>query len=176
MTVYSDLIEQAEHLAKIDVAKPKQASLRRAVSAAYYAVFHFLVDEACCVLIGTKNSQKGYRHALGRAFTHSIMKQACSSFAGGTLKDSVIKGLPRDAAGNYPIPKAIQKMALTFAELQEKRHLADYDRSEVFKRSEVLTLIDQTKNDVENFAQLPVSDDRKFFLACLWAWKELTNR
>ena len=46
--MYDDLLEQARILAKLDVKKPKQANLRRAVSSAYYAVFHFLVHEACC--------------------------------------------------------------------------------------------------------------------------------
>ena len=45
--MYPDLIEQAEHLVYLDPGKPKQANLRRAVSAAYYALFHYLVLEAC---------------------------------------------------------------------------------------------------------------------------------
>lgn len=126
--------------------------------------------------MGSQNAQRGYRAAFGTAFAHAVMKQACSSFAGGTLKNSVIKGLPRDTLGAYPIAKAIRDIAATFTELQEKRHLANYDLSERFKRSEVLTLIRQAGSHVANFSQLPVSDDRKFFLACLWAWKDLTNR
>ena len=104
------------------------------------------------------------------------MKQACSSFGGGTLKDAVIKGLPRDSKGSYPIPNAIQKIAVCFVELQQKRHFADYDRSEQFKRADVLTMIEEAKNFVAAFSDLPISDDKRFFLACLWAWKELTNR
>lgn len=175
--MYADLIAQAEMLATLDVGKPKQANLRRAISAAYYAVFHFLVDKACCVQIGTQHVQRGYRHALGRAFAHSVMKDACSSFGGGTLKSSMIKGLPRDQNGNYPIPKAIQNIAATFAELQEKRFLADYDLAERFKRSDVLALIDEVKSHVTKFSEMATADnDRNFFLACLWAWKELGNR
>ena len=40
----------------------------------------------------------------------------------------------------------------------------------------MLALIEQARNDVKNFAALPAADDKKFFLAYLWAWKELTNR
>jgi len=50
--VHKDLLEQAVRLAKLDAKKPKQANLRRAISSAYYAVFHLLVDEACRVQIG----------------------------------------------------------------------------------------------------------------------------
>lgn len=45
MTLHHDLLEQAEHLAKRETKKPKQASLRRAVSSAYYALFHLLVSD-----------------------------------------------------------------------------------------------------------------------------------
>jgi hypothetical protein len=176
LNVHDDLFSQAETLAKLDAKKPKQANLRRAVSSAYYAVFHYLVHEACCVQIGTQHSQAPFRHALGRAFTHTVMKLACTSFGGGTLKESVVKGLPRDANGNYPIPKAIKDIAAAFVDLQEKRYLADYDRSERFNRSDVLILIQEAKNRVAKFSELAASDDKKLFLACLWAWKELTNR
>ncbi|MBS1874595.1 MAG: hypothetical protein JSU00_15375 [Acidobacteria bacterium] len=46
MGLPEDLLEQADHLARWDWKHPKQASLRRAVSTAYYAVFHMLVSEA----------------------------------------------------------------------------------------------------------------------------------
>ena len=39
--MHEDLFQQAAELATIDAKKPKQANLRRAVSAAYYAVFHY---------------------------------------------------------------------------------------------------------------------------------------
>ena len=174
--MHEDLFAQAEILAKLDPRKPKQANLRRAISSAYYGIFHFFVDEACRIQFGTQHTQAAYRHTLGRAFTHSVMKQACISFGGGTLKASVVKGLPRDESGNYPIPEAIQDAASTFVELQEKRSVADYDRTERFKRSDVLIMIDQAKSDCANFAELAMSDEKKFFLACLWAWKELTIR
>lgn len=174
--MHRDLFHQAETLARLDALRPKQANLRRAVSSAYYAVFHFLVGEACRAQIGSQHAQSAYRSVLGRAFTHTVMKQACASFGGGTLRKSVTRGLPVDAAGNYVIPQAIQKLAATFAELQEKRHVADYDLSERFNRRDVLLLIEEAKQHVESFSTLDQSDDRRFFLACLWAWKELANR
>lgn len=174
--MYEELIAQAMELATRDPKKPKQANLRRAVSAVYYALFHFLVHEACCMQLGAQHAQIAYRHVLGRAFAHNVMKQACVSFGGGTLKETVTKGLPRDAAGRFPIPNAIQRIAGTFAELQDSRHLADYDLTERFNRSEVIALIEQVRNHVEEFSKSPISDEKKFFLACLWAWKELANR
>jgi hypothetical protein len=57
-----------------------------------------------------------------------------------------------------------------------RRHLADYDLTECFKRSDVLMLIIQVENRIEGFIDLPSSTEKRFFLACLWAWKDLANR
>jgi hypothetical protein len=174
--VHDDLFAQAEILATIDPGKPKQVNLRRALSSAYYAVFHFLIEDVCRVQFGAAHSQQAYRAVLGRAFSHNVMNAACVSFAGGTLKNAVIKGLPRNAVGNYGIQPTIMDIASIFTEMQDKRNLADYDRSERFKRSDVLLLIDSAKKAVAKFDALPMSDDKRFFLACLWAWKDLANR
>lgn len=52
---HDDLLRQAERLAKLDPKRPRQANLRRAVSSAYYALFHFLVDQSCRAAIGTQH-------------------------------------------------------------------------------------------------------------------------
>src|SRR5437016_13832960 len=69
MAYHDDLLSQAIHL--VHTAPATQASLRRAVSSAYYAVFHFLIAEA------TSNwNNVNLRTALGRAYDHNVMKTA----------------------------------------------------------------------------------------------------
>ena len=46
MGLAEDLLRQADHLAAYERLNPSQASLRRAVSTAYYALFHLLIGEA----------------------------------------------------------------------------------------------------------------------------------
>jgi hypothetical protein len=174
--MHDDLLAQAEALATFDPNRPKQVNLRRAVSSTYYAMFHFLVNESCCMQLGTAHAQIPFRNALARAFNHTVMRSACNGYGGGTLRDSMVKGLPRDSNDRYAIPPEIQRVASTFSHLQEKRHLADYDRGERFNRSDVLMLIEKARVSIDSFAALPPSDDKRFFLACLWAWKELANR
>ncbi|MBW3599365.1 MAG: hypothetical protein KY475_19110 [Planctomycetes bacterium] len=170
--MHDNLLAQARRLARLDPSRPKQANLRRAVSSAYYAVFHFLADQACRAAIGAHHDQGPYRQVLARAFAHNVMKAACVSFAGGTLKASVAKGLP----SGFVVSTEIRHIARTFVNLQEQRHLADYDLSERFRRSDVLLLVDQAENAVRQFKALPASNEKKFFLACLWAWSNLANR
>jgi hypothetical protein len=105
--VYEDLLVQAVRLARLDVRRPRQANLRRAISSAYYAVFHLLVDEACRAQIGAHHNQAPFRQVLGRAFAHGVMKEACKSFGGGTLKKGVAKGLPL----GFTIPGEIRELA-----------------------------------------------------------------
>src|SRR5947209_5185965 len=72
MAFADDLLEQAYHLANMDIGRPKQASLRRAVSTAYYALFHLLIDEA----VGNWSVIR-QRSILARMFDHGKMKRIC---------------------------------------------------------------------------------------------------
>jgi hypothetical protein len=135
-------------------------------------LFHFLVDEACRVPFGTQPAEAPFRQVLGRAFAHRVMKDACKSFEGGVLKRNVAKGLPP----GFVIPEEVRRLSRTFVDLQEWRHAADYDLTERFTRSQVQLLINQVESRIEAFAKMPLSNERHFFLCCLWAWKELENR
>ncbi|MCC7422285.1 MAG: hypothetical protein IT428_18560 [Planctomycetaceae bacterium] len=170
--MHEDLFRQARRLATLDPKRPRQANLRRAVSSAYYAAFHALIDGSCRMVFGGQHQQAPFRQVLGRAFSHSVMKEACRSFLGGTLKASVRKGLP----SAFTIPAAVRRMAEAFVELQQIRHLADYDLTERFTRSDVLLLIEQAESALDDFQRLPPSDENTNFLACLWAWGALANR
>jgi hypothetical protein len=135
-------------------------------------MFHALTDEACRMMLGTRHDEAPHRHVIGRAFSHGSMKQACISFAGGTLKAAVAKGLPVGAV----IPVPIRNVADMFVLLQDQRHLADYDRTERFRRSNVLQLIARAETAVETFANLTWDIDKKFLLVCLLTCPTLAGR
>lgn len=172
MSIHRGLFQQARRLARLDPMRPQQANLRRAVSAAYYALFHYLIDQACRTSIGTQQAQTPFRQVIARGFEHGSMKQACKSFAGGTLPQGVARGLP----AGFSIPNHLQNVAQTFVELQEQRHLADYDLSQMYSRAEVVALVQQAEQARIQFDQLTDRTMKKFFLACLMAWKTLCNR
>jgi hypothetical protein len=54
VTLHRELLSQAYHLATKEPKNPRQASLRRAVSSAYYALFHLLLYEATHMLFPAK--------------------------------------------------------------------------------------------------------------------------
>jgi len=49
----ADLLAQAGDLLTKEKKKPKQANVRRAISTAYYALFHFVSDKVTKELVGT---------------------------------------------------------------------------------------------------------------------------
>ncbi len=71
----------AETLARGKGGKPRQADLRRSMSAAYYAMFHYLANEFACALIGTNYQDRdslAYRRAY-RSLTHGKIRSCCNT-------------------------------------------------------------------------------------------------
>jgi hypothetical protein len=169
---HRQLLSQARRLARLDPNRPAQANLRRAVSAAYYALFHFLVDQACIAIVGGAHDRRGFRHVLARAFEHSTMADTCKSFAGGQLPKGVRSRLPRA----YQVRPELRRIAHTFRDAQERRYLADYDLAQGLRRAQVLALIRDVEEALENYRRVRAEPDVRFFLACLLAWKSLAGR
>jgi|ERR1700733_11524186 len=118
-----DLLQQAYDLANKESTDPKQASLRRTVSTAYYALFHLLVDEAV-----SKWAVERQRSILARTFDHGKMKGIC---------DEVLKSVK----GGSSLPPELNTVAHNFIQLQQHRHTADYDNSKQWSRTDVLNVL-----------------------------------
>src|ERR1700735_3811250 len=96
MPFADDLLEQAHHLATREEGEPKQASLRRAVSTAYYALFHLLIDEAV-----SQWSVERQRSILARTFDHGKMKGICDSVLESAKGGGHVPGELRMVASNF---------------------------------------------------------------------------
>jgi hypothetical protein len=137
MAFHDDLLTQASQLVR--VSPPSQLTLRRAVSAAYYAVFHLLISEA------TSNwSNTALRTALGRAYDHGVMKTASNRIL--NTKDFPFSG--EDAA----IVSSLRFVARTFSQLQDDRHFADYNLTKDLEPEEALTQV-KSAEDIFNTGQ-----------------------
>jgi hypothetical protein len=126
MAYHDDLLAQALHLVR--VTPPSQLTLRRAVSAAYYAVFHYLIAEA------TSNwNNVALRTALGRGYEHSTMKTASNRILN-----------PKDFPFTGEDPRVVNNLrfiAQIFSQLQEDRHFADYNLTKDLDPIEALTQV-----------------------------------
>lgn len=71
MGLADDLLQQADHLATYEGVTPSQASLRRALSTAYYALFHLLIEEAARQWQGSLEARTG----VERGFQHGAHEE-----------------------------------------------------------------------------------------------------
>ncbi|SHG74169.1 hypothetical protein [Marivita hallyeonensis] len=143
-----DFIKTARRLVgKADSKRRRQSDLRRAISTAYYAMFHALCKNcADCLIGGTKShrSQKAWRQAY-RAVEHGFSKSQC--------KNSNIVS---------QFPKEIEDFATLYVALQEKRHSADYDPFVSFALSDVVEAIDSAEEAISELRSVPKKDLRAF--------------
>ena len=159
MTLADDLLLQVQHLALVDQRRPKQASLRRAVSTAYCALFHLLI--AAFVRRIAPACPVGLQARVGRALSHSEMREVC-----GTVirKDHgpVLAGLL--PSGFSP---EMRSVAEAFINLQDDRHRADYDLSVSYTRPEVLNLLQQASEAFRAWAVVESNEEAVVFLSAM---------
>ena len=132
MPYHDDLLQQAFLLVHSEPRKPKQASLRRAVSTSYYAVFHLLIHAA----VSNWRTAK-LRNGLARSFEHTTMKEASKRFQQ--------QNAPQYASYHLPAVLQLRELAAIFVQLQEKRHTADYDNGTFWTRTEALSHVTQAR-------------------------------
>jgi hypothetical protein len=126
MSYHDELLAHA--LLLIHTSPPSQLTLRRAVSTAYYAVFHLLIAEA------TANwSNESLRAALGRAYDHGVMKTASNRIL--DKKDFPFIGEDPAVVAN------LREVARIFSQLQDERHFADYNLTKDLDPVDALTQV-----------------------------------
>jgi len=167
MSLHADLLRQARQLATRERRRPLQASLRRGVSASYYALFHLLVHEATSRMV-TGVDRIALRHCLGRAFGHADMKTVAQQFATNQVSPKLSPGL-----AGQPLQPQISRVAATFVDLQQARHEADYDTARRFTRQEVLDLVDQAEQAFEDWSTVRTSVQADTFLVGLLAHRSM---
>ena len=145
MAYHDDLLTQALQL--VHASPSTQASLRRAVSAAYYAVFHLLIAEA------TSNwNNVQLRAALGRAYDHGIMK---------TASNRLLNTRDFPFVGEDPkLVASLRFVALTFTELQEHRHFADYNLTEDLDHADALDQVESAEKIFDRWPSIRSAPDR----------------
>jgi hypothetical protein len=141
-----DLLALAERLARMSPNRPKQAELRRAVSTAYYALFHAMAKNCSDCLVGTTKAARPNR-AWGqtyRALDHGPAKTAC------------------EGVRKIGFPQEICVCADAFVELQKARHDADYDPHHRLTRAVALEAVERAREGVEGLRHAGSNDRRAF--------------
>lgn len=140
------LIEAARFLIDHHEAqgRPRQAYLRRAVSTAYYALFHYLCWETSCHLLPDGTTDE--RLAVVRSIDHGAVRKVCEWIADP-------RGAPAHVGrivGALTATTGILNLALAFPDLQQARHEADYDHLRGFSKPEAIQFVDAAETAVQS--------------------------
>ena len=144
------LLQVAADLAEINPRRPRRADLCRAVSTTYYAMFHCLA-RTCADRLAGRAGAVGNRPMWRRMYRtpdHRQAKARCES----------VPSL---------FPDSVRQFGRTFAMLQKKRHLADYDPDFRVGKSEVTADIHRARTAIDRFLATPANVRRDFAIHVL---------
>lgn len=146
-----------------------RARVRRSISTAYYALFHFLLDSAARSMIGTRNGLSQRRRILMRLFTHTGIATALMKVRGAAVDVSVVDYLrpPGAAAGPFAAPLFARNLAAAFQDAQAKRHDADYDLNKSLVAEDAELLIDRVQAAIRGWDGA-TGDADKDFKSAFW--------
>ena len=142
-----NLVKTARALLPARPGRPRNTDLRRAVSTAYYAMFHCLARSCADTLIGKSGAVRGTDAwtRTYRALDHNTVKRRC-----------------RDAQGSERFSENTRLFAETFAQIQTQRHRADYAPGGVFRKSEVAQRIIEVEDAINIFEKESMAGRRAF--------------
>ncbi|MGD9538531.1 MAG: hypothetical protein AB7P52_11440 [Alphaproteobacteria bacterium] len=136
MTINTDhLFRQAERLiAPSQAGAPRQADLRRAISSAYYGLFHMVLTAAADEFVGAARRGTTRYDLVYRKVDHSTLRKLCLHVV--QRSDGIEPYAPADG-----FDRRIIDLARGIVELQQKRHSADYDPSYKVNRADAAAAI-----------------------------------
>lgn len=158
-----ELLDHAWFLANLDARTTTQANIRRAISTAYYAVFHLLAAEVAAQV--SPDSPIGLRERTQRALDHMQMVKVAKAFSlEGATK---VKDLPDDITLPNPVSRELALIGSRFRRLQDERHAADYDVSRHFDPTDALNQVQEAQEAFKDWKVERNSRNASIFLASL---------
>jgi len=141
-----ELLRVAEFLASGEQELPQEARRRRAVSTAYYAVFHALAGRCASTLVTYRGSDWATYSLAYRALDHKAAKQLFEA---------------RNIEAEYGAEVAT--LAQAFVNLQQARITADYTPPTRFPygKTAVAEFVEQARNACQIVAKIPVVQMRR---------------
>jgi uncharacterized protein (UPF0332 family) len=137
----SDLLSVARLLSDaVGSTPPSDAQLRRAVSTAYYALFHTILRAAAQRFMGPGNESAAGFSLLYRGFQHGQMRQVCEVLRARTLNSRFQKTLRVSA-----VSQDQRDFARAFTDLQDARQRADYDPAARFQPADASDFVDMAE-------------------------------
>lgn len=166
MPLAEELLRHARFLAELNPGpSPTQVDLRRAVSSAYYALFHLLSDEAARRVAA--GLSRDLQVKTQRTLDHKDIYIVAGVFANEGKEKIDEKGIVLPE----PISNKLANVAKRFRTLQEQRHIADYDVLKSFDRIDVLELVSTAEDAFADWNAVRATANAQAFLTALAFWK-----
>ncbi|MGC1410722.1 MAG: hypothetical protein WA864_17470 [Acetobacteraceae bacterium] len=156
------LLAQAEKLGtQSGPGAPLQVDLRRAISAAYYAVFHKILTDAANQVVGFAHPWEQY-NLVYRGIDHRRLREMCNTSLHPTLPEKYMRCVP-DGFSTH-----LKTFAALTVGLQEKRHSADYDPAIRELKSDATLAINQAREALRHWSEALAEERRIFVLLLLF--------
>ena len=140
---------------------PRQVDLRRAVSDAYYGIFHATLAAAADQFVGASKRATRQYALVYRSISHGAIRDLCLELKKQTMPRLLARHAP--PAGFGPHLKTYSEVIV---DLQEKRLSADYDPLKFYKKLDVLAAVGAAQNALDRFKNA-TDAEREAFLALL---------
>lgn len=144
----SHLLEQAELLLqnRTSLGIVRQVDRRRAISAAYYGVFHFVLTALADQFVGAKERNSPLYPLAYRSVDHAKLEALCKALTGTNISEKYAKFLPESGIGDN-----LKQFAGLLLELKTKRVDADYNPGHWIKIADARQAIVAARSAMEGF-------------------------
>ena len=132
------------------IAETRQAYICRAISTAYYALFHTLAHSCADTLAGSDSSRSSWRQVY-RSLDHGLARRQCDK-----------------VPGMSEYGREVVRFADNFVVAQGLRHTADYDPESTFSGPQALVLIDEIESVIAGFNAVGQDERRAFAIHVLF--------
>lgn len=155
------LLQQAANLIAPPLkGPPLQVNIRRAISAAYYAVFHAVLTAAADQYVGVTRRADPHYGLVYRSVNHGRLKDLCAELSKASAPKRYQPYLPSGGMSGF------SSFATALIDLQERRHEADYDPMVRLKTSDAKAAIRSARSALDLLENMAVSE-RNAFLSLL---------
>jgi hypothetical protein len=135
--------------------------LRRAISDAYYGIFHATLAAAADHFVGASKRSSSQYVLVYRSISHGVVHELCSEVKKPTVSRLFVRHVP---PGGFGLD--LRAYAEGLLELQEKRILADYDPQKRYRRLDAVAAIASAQRALTRFKKA-TDAEREAFLALL---------
>ncbi len=154
-------LTQAERLIVPVAGRPRQVDLRRAISNAYYCVFHAILTAAADYFVGSSKQNTRQYSLVYRSVDHGSLRSLCTELKSQKLTQKIAFHAP---VGGFDLDT--QTLAKFVLELQEKRVAADYDPRTQIKTLDARLAVEAARAALRHLDQASAAS-REAFLSLL---------